>query len=123
MRRLKINYFGINISLAIILFTLSALPPQTELNTAGEILALAILIYGISGLIISVYFKKCMICSKKFLSLKYEICPACHTKIQQKLSEKNAHSIEYPHASSERFNNSKSNSPSIESSPVSRFIE
>ena len=123
MRRLKINYFGINISLAIILFTLSALPPKTELNIAGQILALVIFIYGISGLIISVYFKKCMICSRKFLSSKYEICPTRHSRIQQKLSEKNVHSIEYPYSSRERFNNSKSNSPSIESSAVSRLIE
>ncbi len=123
MRRLKVNYFSINISLAIILFAFSKLPPQTELNIAGQILSLAIFIYGISGLIISVYFKKCMICSRRFFSSKYEICPTCHTKIQQKLSSKKAYSIEYPQSSRERFNNSKSNSPSTESSPVSRFIE
>ena len=123
MRRLKINYFGINISLAIILFTLSALPPQTSLNIIGEIISFAIFIYGVSGLILSIYFKKCMICSKKFLSSKYEICPTCHTKIQQKLSKIKVHSMEYPDFSRERFNNSKSNSPSIESSAVSRLIE
>ena len=123
MRKLKINYFSINISLAIILFILSALPPQTKLSIVGEIISFAIFIYGISGLIISIYFKKCMICSRKFLSSKYEICPTCHSRIQHKLSKKKVHSMEYPDFSSERFKTSKSKSPSIKSSAVSRFIE
>ena len=124
MRKLKINYYCINISLAIILFTLSCVNPENDMNIFGKIFAAAIFIYGIIGLFFALFVRECMICSKKFISAKYEICDYCHSKFQQKIKSGGGYrSMEYPYSSRESFSELKSNSPSRNSSPVSRFIE
>ncbi|WP_201327928.1 hypothetical protein [Thermotomaculum hydrothermale] len=123
MRRLKLNYYGINISLSLILFSLSYFTTQTEINIIGVILSAIIFIYGITGVMVTLFIKKCLICSKYFISLKYEICNTCHARIESKIQSSRYYFIEYPYSSRDSFKTVKSNSPSTTSSPASRFIE
>ncbi len=123
MKKLKANYYAINISLSIILFSIVNIIPEKDMQFWGEFLAASIFLYAITGLFFTFFLKKCIVCSKTFLSSRNEICEKCYSKIKSKNKENSSYSIEYPYSFKEDFKDSKSKSPVTKSSPFSRFIE